>query len=265
MIFRLTVEKSVGSLTVQHIKNAYRYTEGIGFIAHGPIGWGKTSWQVKVAAHCLGTADEPDYEAVKKWLIFTPQEFCNLILKVNSQQMILIWDDAGYWLNRLFWYETFVKESLRYMTLQRTQFGGIVFSTPSLTLLPNKILELEHIYRAKIYKLATNSHSPNLRPRLAWVKRPWYSDDLTKRGCTTMWQERFSAFMPDDFFAWYEPRRKEYTLLAAKRVQDAVRKAVDKKQVGKEAMLKNLETEIGKSIPDEETVEELGEAACQYA
>ncbi len=247
--------------TAVMIRNAYRFGQGLGFVVHGPRGVGKTTWSVKVAARCIGTVEKPDFNGVKNWLIFTPQEFCNLINKTYNTQIVLVWDDAGYWINRLFWYEQFVREALRYMTLQRTQFTAIIFSTPSLTLIPNKILQLEDVYRVKIIKLKSDFENSK-RPRMAFVKRPWYSDDLKKHGVSLDYPESFSGLMPDDFFQWYQPVRQKYVMMAAKRIQDTLKKAKD---VGMKAGLEELEDEIGKTIPSVEDVKKMGEVNDQHS
>ncbi len=252
-------EKPKVAETAVMIRQAYRYGQGLGFVVHGPRGIGKTTWSIKVAARCIGTIEEPDFEGVKRWLIFTPQEFCNMINKTYNTQIVLVWDDAGYWINRLFWYEQFVREALRYMTLQRTQFTAIIFSTPSLTLIPNKILQLEDVFRVKIIKVedATNCVK---RWRMAFIKKPWYSDDFKKHGVSLQYPERFSGLMPDDFFEWYQPVRQKYVMMAAKRIQDTLRKAKD---VGMKAGLEELEDEIGKTVPSVEDVKEMREVNDQ--
>ncbi len=249
-----------GNITVDRIKNAYRYDESLGFIVYAPRGYGKTSWSCQVASKCLGTSAEPDYELLKRWLIFTPQEFCDMVTKVYNTQIVLVWDDAGYWLNRLFWYDEFVKEALRYMTLQRTQFSCIIFSTPSLSLLPNKILELEDILRVRVIKLRSNWEDKT-RKRLAWVKKPWYSDDQTKHGVTTVYREWFSALMPDDFYNWYQPLRKKYTVMAARRIREVIESAKSK---ALKMRLEDVEEEIGKTIPSQELLKDMGEVISQH-
>jgi len=244
------------------------YNESMGFIVYAPRGWGKSSFQFHVGAELLALSGQPpDWEAIKKWIIFTPREFADIILKTHDRHLILLWDDAGFWLNRLFWYEPFVKETMRYMTLQRTQFAAIMFSTPSLAFLPGKLIDLEDVYRVKIYKAnkygnaQSDWDSPNKRPRLAWVKQPWYSDDLKRRGTATKWKDHFSAMMPDPFFKWYEPKRESYRKLAAEKIEDAVLKSASQTQ---RQRLEAVEDEIGKTIPEAEKVSELTEVIDQF-
>lgn len=241
------------------IRDAYKWDESIGLIAHGPRGIGKSSFSVHTAAEALVPfMDEPDYEAVKRWVIFTPQQFCQKILEVQNKRMVLVWDDAGYWINRLFWYEQFVREALRYMTIARTQFASIIFSTPSLRMLPSKILELPDVYRVKITKYeGGDKNQPNQRLRVADVKSVWYSDDLKRHGVKNEWSDVFSAFMPDPFFEWYEPKRKEYLGEAQRLIQAALQKTPSKK------MQELIEEQIGKTVPSQEDLKELDELSKQ--
>jgi hypothetical protein len=263
------MEVNVGrSQTVHMILNAYRYDESLGFIVYAPRGFGKSSWSFKVGAKVVGRESEPDYERLKKWIWFTPQEFCEVVTHTTERTIIGIWEDAGYWLNRLFWYDEFVREALRYMTLQRTQFAAIIFSTPSLTLLPNKILELEDVYRVKIYKQDAHGNpvtdeNTSGKPRAAVVKKPWYSDDLKRHGSSHVWTDLFSALMPDDFYKWYLPIRQGYVKMAAMRIQEAIQRS---KGASIKMKLEEIEEELGHghSIPDLEQVQDFKEVVNQF-
>lgn len=251
---------ATGLETCKRIKLAYRYDEGQGYIVYAPRGFGKSSFKFHVAAEVLSTSkDPPDWDAIKKWLVFTPKEFVDIVLRTYSMRPVLLWDDAGYWLNRLFWYEPFVKETMRYITLQRTQFAAVMFSTPSLRFLPSKLIELEDVFRVKILKEESNQDTPNSRPRIAWVKRPWYSDDLKRHGATTVWRDQFSALMPDHFYRWYEPLRDSYLKIATERLRSALlRKTAREQRLEREA-LEVIEPELGRTIPAPEKVSELAE------
>ena len=248
--------KTMGLTSAYRIRDSYFWNESIGLVVYGPRGYGKTSYSVHTAAEALmPRGEKPDYEEVKKWIIFTPAEFCKKILDVSSRQMVLIWDDAGYWINRLFWQERFVREALRYMTIARTQFSCIIFSTPSLRMLPSKILDLPDVYRVEITlprDSVCNPDSANKRYRSAKAMSVWYAADLSRHGCKNQWLDRFNALMPNDFFAWYEPKRIEYLKIAQQLLQDAL---ADKKDW--------LEKYYDKVVPTPELLEELGEIHLQ--
>lgn len=258
----MSVPKSYGLRTAWEIRHRQRF-ESLGLVVHGPRGYGKTSFCVHAAAEALVPyMEKPDYDLVKKWILFTPQEFCDRVINTHTKQMLLIWDDAGYWLNRLFWQEQFVKEALRYMTLARTQFGAILFNTPSITMLPNKILELPDVFRAKVTKPPGNTDEayPNIRWRDIEVRSVWHSDDLSKKGTAREWADRFSMFMPESFFKWYEPIRTNYL----EQVKVLLRAALEKSTVLRK-MPDILEDQLGKTLASPEAVRELAELNKQLS
>jgi len=248
----------------EEIRKAYQY-ESIGFIVWGTRGWGKSTYCAHACAEALVPfMDKPDYEATKKVLIFTPKEFCDKVLNTQGKQPLLWWDDAGYWLNRLFWNERFVREALRYMTLARTQFATILFSTPSLKMLPNKLLEQEDVYRVKIKSLEgyADNDCPKWRWRTAHVRKYWVADyDPRKCGSAPAWVDTFSSFMPDDFFEWYEPIREKY--LETVKVLIAKAYARIYKKMEKDFQIE-LENQIDRTIPDEKTLKEVGEVTQNF-
>ena len=253
--------------TVRVIANAYRSDESRGYVVHGPRGVGKTVYTVIIGSQLIGTVAEPEWgEPTRRWIKFTPKEFTEIIQKVSNTQIWFDWDDAGYWLNRLFWYDDFVKESLRYMTLQRTQFTSIFFSTPSLSMLPGKVLELPDVYRVRISKTQENCRDTTnrKRPREAMIVAPWHSDYNSKSGCRWMYDELFNGIFPDAFFEWYQPLRKTYTTMAAANIKAALeRSRGTTMRMELEEVLEDL-THTG-IMPDADRVKELSEVVDQHA
>lgn len=251
--------------TVRQIRNAYRNDECLGYIVHGPRGVGKTVWTCKVGSQLIGTIEEPEWgEHLRKWIRFTPAQYVDTCLRTDFTQIWLLWDDAGYWLNRMFWYENFVKEALRFSTLQRTVFTGLMLSTPSLEMMPSKLLVMEDVYRVKIIKMCSNEHAPNVKRREASIVRPWHSEFKSKSGCTQLYREWFFCHYPDDFYHWYQPVRKLYSLLAKVNMKRALeRKAGSPMKVqGEEVLEALMKSNI---IPPPEQLQELSEKIKQYA
>jgi len=67
--------------------------------------------------------------------------------------------------------------------------------------------------------------------------------------------------MPDKFFEWYEPRRQEYAYLASERIREAIEQSESKKR---KELLEAVDSEVGKSIPDREKLDDLKEVIDQY-
>ena len=72
--------------------------------------------------------------------MFKPEEFLDKVLEVDEKEKALIWDDAGYWLFSLDWYEPFVKAVSRWMQVAGTQFACIILTTPKRSLISSKVL-----------------------------------------------------------------------------------------------------------------------------
>ncbi len=68
-------------------------------------------WEYNPEPICV----KPDYDSVKPWVVFKPEEFLDKVLEVDEREKALIWDDAGYWLFSLDWYEPFVKAVSRWI------------------------------------------------------------------------------------------------------------------------------------------------------
>jgi hypothetical protein len=257
--------KPIDHQTVRQIRNAHRNDECLGYVIHGPRGCGKTVWSTIVGSQLVGTTDEPKWDhRLKRWITFTPKQYVNMCLDTDDAQIWADWDDAGYWLNRMFWYEPFVREALRFSTLQRTTFSGLMFSTPSLQMLPSKMLEMEDVYRVRIIKERSNEHSPNDKPRRAIVVKPWHSDYKNTGGCSHLYDERFKCWYPDEFFEWYQPVRKLYSTLAKVNMKRAFEKKAGNpmKAQGEEVLEELMASSV---IPDYEMVKELTEKIKQYA
>lgn len=252
-------------VTVKAIKSAYYNDETLTYVIHGPRGHGKTVWSAIVGSQLVGTIEEPRWDnRLRKWLKFTPKQYVDMCLSTDYTQIWADWDDAGYWLNSQFWYEPFVKEAIRYSTLQRTQFSGLMLSTPSLTMMPKKTLQMEDCYRVRIEKLTSDEHSPNSRPRMAIVVKPWHSDYKNTGGCTFLYNERFTCRFPDDFFEWYQPVRKLYSVLAKVNMKLSLDKRAGNpmKAAGEEILEQLMSSSI---IPTPEQIKELTEKIKQFA
>ena len=75
------------------------------------LAYANGEWEFEPYPHCV----KADFDSVKQWMIFQPKEFLDKVLEVEEKQKCLIWDDAGYWLFSLDWYEPFVKAVSRWM------------------------------------------------------------------------------------------------------------------------------------------------------
>lgn len=191
--------------------------------------------------------DEPDYEAVKPWMVFPPKEFLNLVLNVETgtKEKAAFWDDAGFWLFALDWYEPFVKAVSRYVQLAGRQFAFLILTTPNKRLISGKVLEaLPDLYVCKVVRSGKDTYYR--RPRVAKVYEKWDYPDGKKGGVKTRWRDKFNAMLPDEFFKWYKPRSDHYMDIGIKILQSEVRKLGSKMDTKDKAeVMETVHTAVG--------------------
>jgi len=210
------------------INKAHLFNEMRPFIVYGPYGYGKTAFSIKVLAQVYGKYDEDgnlvepcyDWHVIRNHLFFHPKEFIDALLdseKIKSQHeydnekiKCIVWDDAGFWLYSLMWYDRFVKAVGQYMNVARTHFSSIIFTTPSPNNVIKKIRGLPQLITVKIMK-ASNDRFPSQRfRRIARGYRWWRLPDMKKQGVKPLFEDRFSCKLPDDIYEEYMKMRSEY-------------------------------------------------------
>lgn len=167
---------------------------------------------------------EPDYEKVKNWIVFLPEEFLNTVRSVwdKGKQLAIIWDDAGYWLFSLDWYKPLVKIVAKILNLIGTRFACVVLTSPDVSQISNKVIEaMPDLYECFIQE--TGRDTRTRRIRLAKTYQRWRSRDRKKRGVRTRWEDKYDAMLPNDFYNWYNPKREHYLDIALKELELAVR------------------------------------------
>jgi hypothetical protein len=206
--------------TAWMVNQAWHFDGFFGMIVEGQQRTGKSSFVCQVGAEAFGSwsyeedsavCKEHDYEAVKPWMVFLPEEFLGIVLKVGigKKYKLIIWDDAGFWLFVLDWYEPFVKTVAKYIQLAGRQFASVLLTTPSQNMISSKVLEaLPELYVCKIVK--EGKDRPDDRPRVAKVYQRWSYPDGHKGGVRWRWKDHFNAMLPDEFWEWYKPRSDDY-------------------------------------------------------
>lgn len=227
---------------------------------------GKSSYSSQSLAEAQGEwsfhgrtikCEEANFDEVKPWMVFPPKEFLALVLDIpiGVKEKAAIWDDAGFWLFALDWYEPFVKAVSRYMQLCGRQFGFLILTTPSKKLISGKVLEaLPDLYVCKIVRRGKDTVVR--RPRLAKVYERWDYPDGKKGGVKTRWRDRFDAMLPDSFFKWYKPKSDKYMNIGLEILKKEVmvlRARMDKREKGD--FMEKVHTVAG----DPELIKEFGE------
>lgn len=111
------------------IREAYEKDGIVVAYIYGAMGHGKTSYAFWTAYEVLGSWDK-----VLKYTFFDLNEAIETMwrhIDKGSRLKIMIFDDAGFWLNRLTWWREEKVKFMELFNLARTIASGILFTTPS--------------------------------------------------------------------------------------------------------------------------------------
>lgn len=175
------------------------------FIVYGPLRYGKTAYAMKTLAQLHGTWDPKE---LSQYVVFTPIDFLLKIkrLRNRGKQLLLIWEDAGVWLNSMKWNDPLILAISRYLDVVGTDFAGVMFTTPMPSHVIKRVRGIPQCTTVKIHKLNDNAS----KPRLALGYRMWMLPDCKKSGVKPIFEDRYSALMPNVFFDWYQKERQSY-------------------------------------------------------
>jgi hypothetical protein len=198
------------------IQKAMEEDECIFFIVYGPVRYGKTAYAMKTLAQVQQTWN-PDI--LKKYIVFKPEDFITKVKRLREKkekQSLLIWEDAGVWLNCMKWNDPLVIAISKYLDVSGTDWGGIMFTTPLPGHVIRRIRGLPDCITVKIIK---EKDDPN-KPRLANGYKMSMLPDLKKSIVKPVFNDRFSALMPNVFYSWYQNYRRMFTDEQFKEVEE---------------------------------------------
>jgi hypothetical protein len=134
------------------IKEAYENDSVIVAYIYGPMGYGKTSYALWTAYEVLGSWDR-----VLDYMFFDLKSAIDVMYKHierGERLKIMIFDDAGFYLNRLTWWERDKILFMELLNLARTISAGVLFTSPSHEI-PRQILAKTN-YRINVRPLQTD-------------------------------------------------------------------------------------------------------------
>jgi hypothetical protein len=203
-------------------------------LIHGQQGFGKTTYAciscAEVYGHDINNSNFfYNWEAVKKHIVWTPRQFIELckekpkpndkryMIHPNSdkKEPMVVWDDAGYWLNAMDYRDKLCVQISKYLEVARTRWGTIVFTVSDQRQILNKIRGIPHAWSIPIRKTATPKRT---NPRYKWqhdlryahLHKSWCSEDMKRSGKKGKEGDLFYARMPPKFYKWYKPFRDSY-------------------------------------------------------
>ena len=257
------------------INDAFYKGSFFGMVVEGKQRIGKSSYCSQAMAQAFGewTYDQqghlvtawcskPDYEEVKKWTVFLPKDFLSTVFEIEpgERYRVLHFDDAGFWLYVLDWYEPFVKAVGRYIQLIGRKFAAFLMSTPSKKLISSKVLEaIPELYVCRIRPAGIDTYKS--KPRVAKVYERWDYPDGKKGGVYLRWKDYFDAMLPDRFYNWYKPVSDRYTELGEK-ILRAVHRQMQMKLEKPEK--EELMEDVYKAVGEPDKMKEIEEVLAMY-
>jgi len=192
------------------IEKCYKYNLFQPFIIYGPYGYGKSSFSIKILMQVYNTTD---WDTLRNYIFFHPREFINALVKImksGEREKCIVWDDAGFWLYNLEWYDRFVKCVSKYLSVARTHLASIIFTTPTPTMVIKKVRDLPQLLTTKIIKLSNDRFPSQRYKRRAITYQWWRLPDMKKSGVKPKFVDDFDCRLPDDIYEQYMNLRKEY-------------------------------------------------------
>jgi hypothetical protein len=271
----------------ERIEGLYERNEFELVIIYGGLGLGKTSLASQVVAELYGDQDadpeDPDHwnwDAVKHRLMFHPRVVLQRIYELADsprRERALIWDDAGVHAFSQDWARPFVKQVSRWVQTSRTDMACLIMTAPTPTAIVKRIRELPQAITAKVMRLQMDylkaegslggPRPPDAelvwrKPRLAKYYQMWRTPDMSKTGVREIARDQFDAMLPDHFYEWYEPIRKQYTRSILEEMQKALDSDGPRGPPPEEAHRAGEAGEAGEATEASETREtrEAGEA-----
>lgn len=218
-----------------------------GNIVYGPLRSGKSSLSIQLLAEVYGTLKTPnwkqalfklDWEEWKIWfqtyvqprlewdawkthMVFKPREFLEKVREPSKQQrVLLVWDDAGFWLSHYDYHNPFLKAVSEYMNVLATDWASVVFTTPNPRWLLTHVRNLPGGHTGRIAKTSGSPRSRHLR-RMR-VYEGWIAPDMKKTGVTAVLEEHFGVILPNDVYKEYNTVRRGYADEAKERMEETL-------------------------------------------
>ncbi|AGG36555.1 DnaA-like protein [Sulfolobales Mexican fusellovirus 1] len=199
----------------QKILNAYREEGFVGVEVFGPQGAGKTTYALKVAKQVykhLGYKNS--WEVALNHLYFDVKDSLVVLTEAYFTQKripVIIYDDAGVWLEKYSWQKSDLRLFARLYKLIRTLTAGVIFTTPSEGDLMKNVRE-KAWYKVKVVK---NGHSRGVQRskakifafKLEVVNRQFKEVVVEKA------EDEYLVKLPDHIYKVYLEKRKREGIL----------------------------------------------------
>jgi len=216
-------------------------------------GVGKSVYALRVLIDVYKTTD---WNELRKYIVFMPQDFLRIlqiitqrdnineyeILAKEERLPLLVWDDAGFWLNRQRWMNKFVVAVRENLNVIRTAITSIIFTAPTWGELARGVRDHIDIL-VSVARVAGNASVAKGYKIVQGIL------DESRR--ETIFEDYFTIYLPDEIYKPYDELRKSYVKIGLERMQQRLKHILEDEDKG---------SEEGASIEDAESIEELRDA-----
>jgi hypothetical protein len=160
-------------------------------IVEGFTGVGKSLYALLIASQIYNTKN---WHKLKPYFVYERDDFLNTIKskrRINGlyvRKPLLVWDDAGNWLNYQDYNTKEVKDVCKYLTVAREHWSCVMLTAPDAEDIVKRIRNVKNRILIQVIK---NSSKKDPYRRMARFFVRWKSPDKTKKGEDTQIYENF--------------------------------------------------------------------------
>ena len=189
------------------------------------------------------------WDKLRKYIVFMPQDFLRLLETIikrdkinpdyplaNEERLpLIVWDDAGFWLNKQRWMNKFVVAVRENLNVIRTAVTAIIFTAPTWGELARGIRD--HI---DILVLITRNNDRESIARGYKIIQGVFEDYRRE----TLFQDYFNIMLPNEIYQPYDKYRRSYVLVGLERMKKNLEKILEgeeTRQVPPDVLAENLD------------------------
>jgi len=195
-------------------------------------GVGKSVYALRILMDIYKTTD---WNELRKYIVFMPQDFLRIldiivnrdkenpyeILAKEERLPLLVWDDAGFWLNRQRWMNKFVIAVRENMNVIRTAISCIIFTAPTWSELARGIRDHVDI----VVTIKRNNKESSIAKGYKVIQGIF---DEFKR--ETIFVDYFRIYLPDEIYKPYDQMRKSYVKIGLQRMKERLKHILEENE-----------------------------------
>ncbi len=158
------------------------------------------------------------WDILKNYIVFMPQDFLRLldrIIETGERLPLIVWDDAGFWLNKQRWMNKFVVAVRENLNVIRTAVTSIIFTAPTWNELARGVRD--HI---DILVLVTRNNNESSIAKGYKVVQGVFEEYRRE----TIFTDYFHIMLPNEIYQPYDSMRRSYVKVGLERMKQNLSK-----------------------------------------